>query len=200
MSKDREAPEFIGKDGDPKKDLKAEFKEQGYSRWHLRAEKQALKALEAKIDTVVADVKAKVEDLPRPNLAALEFKPSDEQKRFLNAALNPETGVSIKDWTEHARIDQYSVTVWKDDPQFIAWLNREFQKALDLYKAEWLKVGLRKMGLDFKTWQEMGKIFFPNGMEWGTGPQGSRKQLEESVLSIFQLKKKAEMIEGTDSE
>lgn len=112
------------------------------------------------------------------------FVPTDAQIRFLRVVADPATGNTVKEWLEVSKTTQATFAKWNTDSDFVGWLARSFEQALDIYKVEWMKTGLRKMPFDFKHWVEMGKIFYPDGLKFGADV-GKRKELEGDLLNLF---------------
>jgi len=137
---------------------------------------------EEPVDAVPVPVEDKKSNTP--------FRPTASMERFLDAALGLEVGPQIKDWMVASKLNQATITKWFKDAEFCSWFSREFQKRLDLHKVELIKIGLRKMAQDPKTWEKMVNLFFPNGLEFGTGPKGTRESLEQTLLSVFKIKSK----------
>jgi len=113
------------------------------------------------------------------------FLPTEAQERFLESALKPGVEPTWEAWAKDSDIPKRNVTLWRRDERFVEWFIRQFQLNMEFYKAEWMAIGIRKMASDFKHWERMFQVFFPSGMDYGKGPVGSRKGLEEMVIKML---------------
>ncbi len=117
------------------------------------------------------------------------FTPTNKMEHLLEVALRDNSGVSFHEWGEIAKVSKEHITRWFQDPEFVSWITREFEKRLDGYKLIWLKIGLTKMQHDYKHWADLGKIFYPVGVKFSKGSKEQLGRLEEEIITILKQKR-----------
>jgi len=126
------------------------------------------------------------------------FIPTQEQIDFVRFAFHPKAGELVEEWIDFAtkrnsHITQENVTEWMADQQFIDWLKVESDRRASFYRLEWLKTGILKMRNDIQTWANMGKYFYPKGLETSSNEKGSeRASLEKEFRDIVKKKNKSD--------
>ena len=113
-----------------------------------------------------------------------EFKPTPEQSRFLDAALNPEVQPSLEEWCKKASVAYQSFLIWRKDPSFVDWFIAEVESGMRVNKVVWLKIGLLKMYADKEYWKAMGEIFYPHGFEEPITDGSERSSLEATYIKM----------------
>lgn len=126
------------------------------------------------------------------------FVPNKEQMVFLRSIFHPTSGNCVDDWLDHAKSKDQNVTrekfdIWCKQIGFQEWILNEAERRFSFYKLEWLKIGVTKMQANIRTWTEMGRIFFKDGIEHEPAVAGSRRQkLEQEMKRILKVKNEKE--------
>ena len=119
----------------------------------------------------------------------MEFVPTPEMLKFVRCIFLPNSGTDIQDWITRADISETILRGWLDSHEFVDWITGETSRRLSFYRLEWIKTGLVKMKNDVKTWDTMGKLFFPKGLDRTAPEKGSaREALEKEVRDLLESK------------
>lgn len=83
------------------------------------------------------------------------FRPTPEMKRFLEARLNMEIKPTITAECEYAQIDRTTYYLWIKKPDFVAWLNEQWELNAGRLNTWIDKVGYQKGVKDFRYFELM---------------------------------------------
>lgn len=86
-----------------------------------------------------------------------EFKPSANQEKFLDAAIQSgeDTIVNI---AKLAGIDECTYYRWRKEPGFLEWYDTEYQKGLLANRWRLSAIGMKQARRDHKYWRDMLEV------------------------------------------
>lgn len=84
-----------------------------------------------------------------------KFVPSEKQIELLRVMIDGTGKPTITAFCEEAGIDRSTYYRWFDSSDFVAWFNKEWERAM-AKKVTWLdRVGLMKSTKDFRYWEAL---------------------------------------------
>lgn len=89
------------------------------------------------------------------NIGLTVFKPTEQQIKWLNSAVDPKVGAAISEIAADCGVNRENWYIWIKNPQFKEWFHLAWAEAMEDIGWYLDKVGIRNSPRDYRYWEGM---------------------------------------------